>query len=132
MDYVNVCHQRGGNDCGLFSIAFATTSAGLNPRIAELQTIFDEKPPPSSYREEFSPSISFHKADCEIMYSFNRTDRSFLLLQASKRWTKNNTMPKCKEWYHVNCVGVTRRDINSKNPWYCSKKINYLEQDNHY
>ena len=98
----------------------------IESRIAELQTIFHEKSPPSSYREEFSPSISLHKADREIMFSFYRTDRSFCYCRLPNDGQKMMQCSKCKEWYHINLT------VKIPGTVVIVKKINYLEQDNHY
>ena len=124
LKYMNVQMQAGGNDCGIFAIAFTTA------------LVFAEQPVCFSFNQ---PEMRKHLHECFIkrqmsMFPVKRSRHS----QVSAKRTEEVPvyckcrMPelpglqwiqcsKCGGWYHVEtCVRVPKKQLRVNHcPWYC-------------
>ena len=124
INVINCKRQKGGYDCGLFSIAYAT------------DLCFGNDPSMKTYTQK---SMRSHLLSClaeNQMCPFPSEERNM-----QKRVTKSFKIPlfcicrlpdnreekmgkceECKEWFHKSCLSIPKKvfeEVNSK--WYCTK-----------
>jgi hypothetical protein len=120
--YCDVQWQVGGNDCGIFAIAFATAICNgdepasivfdQNNMRKHLKTCFDNgklTPFPERSRKR---RIKAAKEDTLPVHCTCRLpDRGDLMIQCTK----------CKTWYHTTCVNIPKSFLrkNCKDDYFC-------------
>ena len=111
--------QKGGSDCGLFAIAFATDLChGNNPGQLELRSHLLEclrlkkmTPFPSQLHRPGRPQTEHIRVYC-----------SCHLLDDGKE--KMAACDRCAEWYHISCENIPKAVFkNSGTFWICSKCV---------
>ena len=123
LQYMNVQHQYGGSDCGLFALAFATAlCAGINPTACTFKQELMrnhflscinkgqiEQFPIKQSRRAITRPVKIDTIDihCHCRMPENPQDRMILC---------NGS---CKQWYHDTCEHIEDHIWNSKLRWYC-------------
>ena len=124
IQYMNVQHQYGGSDCGLFALAFATTlSTGMDPTACTFNQELmrehflscinkgqlDHFPLKHTRRPILQPvKLESFDIHCHCRMPENPRDRMILC---------NGS---CKQWYHDTCEHVEDNIWNSRLRWYCT------------
>ena len=117
----NVQLQAGGSDCGVFAIAFVTALANNN------------NPCECCFKQDAMRDHLRHRLESGKLTMFPVVERrmprklvrhvDIIELYCSCRMPKVPPMvecSKCKEWYHTNCVTVSKRALENQNiDWYC-------------
>lgn len=123
IEYINVQQQRGGSDCGLFSIANAhTLCSGDDPvkclyvqnemRSHLLKALIDQKMNhfPSKPRKKVQNTV-LRTSSIEIFCTCRIPDDGGRMVGCES----------CDEWFHEACVRVTAEELDDHEPWYCTK-----------
>ena len=123
LQYMNVQHQCGGSDCGLFALAFATAlSTSTDPTACTFsQELMREHFlgcikkgqidlfPLKHARRPITRPVKIETFDvhCHCRMPENPKDRMILC---------NGS---CKQWYHDTCEHIEENIWNSRLRWYC-------------
>ncbi|KAL5491289.1 hypothetical protein EMCRGX_G016548 [Ephydatia muelleri] len=123
VQYVSVQYQKGSQDCGLFAIAFACEICfGKDPSsVTFVQSTMRQHliegleqgnilPFPSAVRRQRSQMV--RQEVFRIFCSCRMPNDGRKMIQCSK----------CREWYHLNCVRVSRKFLRHTVPWFCGCK----------
>lgn len=122
--YRNVQWQKGGSDCGLFAIAFATSVCLGNDPAALLYSqpqmrnhflsCIDTEEITDFPQRSSTRRARNNQADTELISVFcvcRLPDDGELMVQCSQ----------CKEWYHKACIGTPDVCFDETEPWFCNQ-----------
>ena len=123
--YTDVQRQSGVNDCGLFSIAFATSIC------------CGEDPTTLNYRQRDMRTHLFHCIDSGEMTAFPTRSiirrpkpakkerlNIFCVCRQLDDGTEMVECSTCKEWFHTSCVRVPQRVLKDEElSWTCSSCV---------
>lgn len=116
LDFPKVQCQRGASDCGLFSIAFATTlCTGFDPAEIEYNQ--------SLFRDHLMQCIQDRKITpfpCEMKKRQQSTRQEVVKIHCQCRQPESGKMAACdgcSKWYHEECVHFPMNIEHVK--WFC-------------
>ena len=122
LEVVNCQRQRGGSDCGLFAVAFATALAnGLCP---ESYTFKQKEMRQHLYNcLKLGKITMFPAVPRKIIRHIKSTEK--IPVFCSCRLPEMVSMvecSKCNEWYHTDCVSVPDVALNNTTvEWFCNQ-----------
>ena len=124
VDVMNVQQQKGGNDCGVFAVAFATS------------LVFGQCPTHRQYTQkqmrchlvqclENKEMISFPSRKVNLKYlSEIRNSYSLLVICTCHEIERDTQIQcdRCQMWYHTDCINLPPDSpcLNDSFVWFCA------------